>query len=192
MQRTIGDQAANLFGKGFANSLAGEQAERLEQDLVAEIDPLSHQLGPRRDQGPHQLPIQALDRDLTVPAGADDLGQTAGIVGVALVELELQRRLGVAGIETDHRQTKRGQAVAAYFGESALAFRFKPPTVSVILPTLLMGLVGERRRDPWFSPYAGIAGRAKRHDDDEGSAALWSAARTRRMDSPVSSIRSAR
>src|SRR4051812_22399118 len=80
----------------------------------------------------------------------------------------------------------------AYFGESALAFRFKPPTVSVISPTLLIGLVGERRRDPWFSPYAGIAGRAKRHDDDEGSAALWSAARTRRMDSPVSSIRSAR
>jgi transposase InsO family protein len=80
----------------------------------------------------------------------------------------------------------------AYFGESALAFRFKPPTVSVISPTLLMGLVGERRRDPWFSPYAGIAGRAKRHDDDEGSVDFWSAARTRRMDSPVSSIRSAR
>jgi hypothetical protein len=55
---------------------------------------------------------------------------------------------------------------SAYFGESALAFRFKPPTVSVISPTLLMGLVGERRRDPWFSPYAGIAGRAKRHGDD--------------------------
>ena len=83
-------------------------------------------------------------------------------------------------------------AQAAYFGESALAFRFKPPTVSVISPTLLMGLVGERRRDPWFSPYAGIAGRAKRHDDDEGSVDFWSAARTRRMDSPVSSIRSAR
>ena len=80
----------------------------------------------------------------------------------------------------------------AYFGESAQAFRFKPPTVSVISPTLLMGLVGERRRDPWFSPYAGIAGRAKRHDDDEGSVDFWSAARTRRMDSPVSSIRSAR
>jgi hypothetical protein len=80
----------------------------------------------------------------------------------------------------------------AYFGESAQAFRFKPPTVSVISPTLLMGLVGERRRDPWFSPYAGIAGRAKRHDDDEGSVDFWSAARTRRMDSPVSSMRSAR
>src|SRR5688572_24591690 len=35
----------------------------------------------------------------------------------------------------------------AYFGESALAFRFKPPTVSVISPTLPMGLVGGRRRD---------------------------------------------
>jgi hypothetical protein len=80
----------------------------------------------------------------------------------------------------------------AYFGESALAFRFKPPTVSVISPTLLMGLVGGRRRDPSFSPYAGIAGCAKRYDDDEGSADFWSAARTRRMDSPVSSIRSAR
>src|SRR4051812_5021763 len=72
------------------------------------------------------------------------------------------------------------------------AFRFKPPTVSVISPTLLMGLVGERRRDPSFSPYAGIVCRAKRHGDDEGSAAFWFAARTRRMDSPVSSMRSAR
>ena len=87
---------------------------------------------------------------------------------------------------------KLSDLLGAYFGESALAFRFKPPTVSVISPTLLMGLVGERRRDPWFSPYAGIAGRAKRHDDDEGSVDFWSAARTRRMDSPVSSIRSAR
>jgi hypothetical protein len=82
------------------------------------------------------------------------------------------------------------RSVDAYFGKSALAFRFKPPTVSVISPTLLMGLVGGRRRDPWFSPYTGIAGRATGHD--EGSADFWSAARTRRMDSPVSSIRSAR
>src|ERR671913_805499 len=88
--------------------------------------------------------------------------------------------------------TRRLLARIAYFGESALAFRFKPPTVSVISPTLLMGLVGERRRDPWFSPYAGIAGRAKGHDDDEGSVDFWSAARTRRMDSPVSSRRNAR
>src|SRR3954447_4323362 len=80
----------------------------------------------------------------------------------------------------------------AYFGESALTFRFKPPTVSVISPPLLMGLVGGRRRDPWFSPYAGIDGRAKRYDDDAGLADVWSAARTRRMDSPVSSMRSAR
>jgi hypothetical protein len=38
---------------------AGQQPERLEQaaDLVAEIDPLSNQLGPRCDQGPHRLPI---------------------------------------------------------------------------------------------------------------------------------------
>jgi hypothetical protein len=42
VQRTIGDQAADLFGEGLANSLAGEQAEWLEQaaDLVAKIDPL--------------------------------------------------------------------------------------------------------------------------------------------------------
>src|ERR687897_2428624 len=90
------------------------------------------------------------------------------------------------------RPKRRVANWTAYFGESAPAFRFKPPTISVISPTLLMGLVGERRRDPWFSPYAGIAGRAKRHDDDEGSVDFWSAARTRRMDSPVSSIRNAR
>jgi hypothetical protein len=80
----------------------------------------------------------------------------------------------------------------AYFGESARAFRLKPPTISVISPTLPMGLVGGRRRDPWFSSYAGVAGRAKGHDDDDGLANFWSAACTRRMDSPVSSTRSAR
>jgi hypothetical protein len=62
----------------------------------------------------------------------------------------------------------------------------------VISPTLPMGLVGGRRRDPWFSSYAGVAGRAKGHDDDDGLANFWSAACTRRMDSPVSSTRSAR
>src|SRR4051794_33044385 len=46
--------------------------------------------------------------------------------------------------------TMRSDGRNAYFGKSALAFRFKPPTVSVIWPTLLMGLVGGRRRDPWF------------------------------------------
>src|SRR3954466_5446539 len=99
-----GTRLRTFSAKVLAFPLAGEQPERLEQaaDLVAEIDPLSHQLGPRRDQGPHQLSIQTLDRDLAVPAGAHDLGQAAGIVGVALVELELQRRLGVAGIEANH------------------------------------------------------------------------------------------
>jgi hypothetical protein len=78
----------------------------------------------------------------------------------------------------------------AYFGESARAFRSKPPTVSVMSSTLPMGRVGGRRRDPSFSPYAGVALRAKGHDN--GLADPWSAARTRRMDSPVSSMRSAR
>ena len=59
------------------------------------------------------------------------------------------------------------EGIRAYFGESARAFRLKPPTISVISPTLPMGLVGGRRRDPSFSPYAGIACRAKGHDDDE-------------------------
>ena len=83
-------------------------------------------------------------------------------------------------------------SLVAYFGESVPAFRFKPPTLSVISPTGPMGPVGGRRRDPSFSPYAGIACRAKGHDDNAGSAAFWSAARTRRMESPVSSMRSAR
>src|SRR3954449_12541686 len=111
----------------------------------------------------------------------------SGLVGCFCRRRRLRRR--GAGGTSGHGGH---EANTAYFGESARAFRFKPPTVSVISPTLLMGLVGGRRRDPWFSSYAGIAGRAKRHDDDEGSVDFWSAARTRRMDSPVSSIRSAR
>jgi hypothetical protein len=53
----------------------------------------------------------------------------------------------------------------AYFDESVPVFRFKPPTVSVISSTSPNGLVGGRRRDPSFSPCAGIACHAKRQAD---------------------------
>ena len=83
-------------------------------------------------------------------------------------------------------------SLVAYFSESVAAGFVQPPTHLVKSAADPMGPVRGRRRDPSFSPYAGIACRAKGHDDDAGSAAFWSAARTRRMDLPVSSMRSAR
>jgi hypothetical protein len=51
------------------------------------------------------LSVHALDRDLPIPAGADDLSQAEGVIGVGLVDLKAQRRLSVAGIEADDGDT---------------------------------------------------------------------------------------
>jgi hypothetical protein len=51
------------------------QSEWLEcaTDLVGKIDAHAHQLRPGGEQRAEQLAVHALDRDLTIPAGANDL-----------------------------------------------------------------------------------------------------------------------
>jgi hypothetical protein len=53
--------------------------------------------------------LLTLDRDLTVPASTHDLRKSKGIVAVGLVDLHGQRRLGMARIQADHRQTGPAQ-----------------------------------------------------------------------------------
>ncbi len=50
---------------------------------------------------------EPLDLDLLVPTALHDPGQAHGIVAVALVDLHRQRRLGMTGIDADHRQAER-------------------------------------------------------------------------------------
>ena len=54
---------------------------------------------------------QALDPDLLVPTTLHDPSQTHGIVPVALIDLQRERRLGMTGIDADHRQTQGTQLV---------------------------------------------------------------------------------
>jgi hypothetical protein len=49
--------------------------------------------------------VHALDRHLPVPAGAHDLRQAEGVVGVGLVDLQAERCLRVSRIEADDGNT---------------------------------------------------------------------------------------
>jgi hypothetical protein len=50
--------------------------------------------------------VDILDVHLLEPTGLHDAGDPDSIVAVALVDLHLEHRLGMARIDTDHRQTK--------------------------------------------------------------------------------------
>src|SRR5262245_63974981 len=50
--------------------------------------------------------IEILDANLLEPAGLHDAGDTGRIVAVTLIDLHLEHRLGMARIDTDHRQAK--------------------------------------------------------------------------------------
>src|SRR5215831_15265570 len=72
---------------------------------------LRHDLGACYQQCTHGLAVEALHRHLAVPADAHDLRQTEGVVGVGLVDLQRQRRLGVARIHADHGEASLFQPV---------------------------------------------------------------------------------
>jgi hypothetical protein len=77
--------AAYPLHEGSSAALAGQQSERLE---YGEIDTHAHQLRPGGKQRAEQLAVHALDRDLTIPAGPNDLRQPACVVLVRLVQLQ--------------------------------------------------------------------------------------------------------
>ncbi len=104
-------QLLDPAGEDSAARLADDQAEVLEQaaDLVLEIALDLDQLSPAVQDRPELMTRHTLDLDLLVPTALHDPGQARGIVAVALVNLHRQRRLGVAGIDADHRQTQSPQ-----------------------------------------------------------------------------------
>lgn len=46
--------------------------------------------------------LWALNVDLAISAGVDDVSESLGVVGVDLVGEHVERALGVAGVEADH------------------------------------------------------------------------------------------
>ncbi len=98
-----------------AARLADDEAEVLEQatDLVLEIALDLDQQGPAVQDSSDLMARDALDLDLLVPTTLHDPSQARGIVPVGLVDLQRQRRLGMTGIDADHRQTKGAQLVSS-------------------------------------------------------------------------------
>ncbi len=103
MKSCAGDEGPDPRLEGATLDLAGPEPETLERgaDLVAEIDGHADQLAAVDDQRPVQLCRFALDPDLGVSAGSDYLGEGLGVVGVGLVDLHLDRRLGAARTDAD-------------------------------------------------------------------------------------------
>ena len=53
--------------------------------------------------------LAALDPHFAIPARPHQLRQTLGIIAIGLVDPHVQRGLGLAGVETNHRQPSVGQ-----------------------------------------------------------------------------------
>src|SRR6266581_7447304 len=59
-----------------------------------------------RQQRPNRVAIEIFDAHLFEPAGLHDASDTSRIVAVTLIDLHLEYRLGMARVDTDHRQAK--------------------------------------------------------------------------------------
>jgi hypothetical protein len=98
-----------LFGpaaKDITTRFANDKTVVLQQatDLVLKIALDLDQLGPAIQYSPDLMTRQALDLDFLVPTALHDPGQSHGIVAVALVDLHRERRLGMTGIDANHRE----------------------------------------------------------------------------------------
>ena len=71
-------------------------------DTALDLD----QQRPAGQQCPDRVAVDILDVHLLEPTGLHDAGDTDSIVAVALVDLHLENGLGMARVDTDHRQTK--------------------------------------------------------------------------------------
>ena len=93
--------------------LADDLAERLQHAAYLGPEIASHvdELRAARQQRAQAMAVEALDRDLLIPARADDLRQAVRVVGIGFVQLDGQRRLGMPRIQADDGQAKCTQRV---------------------------------------------------------------------------------
>jgi len=66
----------------------------------------------RFEQHPEFLTVMAFDVDFPEPARAHDVSKAARVVAVGFDLLRLHRRLGVPGLDADHRPSGGQQFVA--------------------------------------------------------------------------------
>src|SRR5215467_12503176 len=89
-------------------AVADDETEVLEQgtDLVLKIAFDLNQQRPARQQRLDCVAIKVLDAHFLEPAGLHDTSDAGCIVAVALVDLHLEHRFGMACIDADYRQAK--------------------------------------------------------------------------------------
>src|SRR5271166_4761942 len=66
--------------------------------------------GTGNQQHPQRLCIHALHCNFAEPARTDDLRQPPSVVGIGLVDLQLEGGLGLPGVETNYRQPQFAQS----------------------------------------------------------------------------------
>src|ERR1700683_102863 len=105
---TIFDQSLGANGEDVELCAADDETEVLEQaaDLVLKIALDLDQQRPARQERLDRVAVEVLDAHLLEPAGLHDAGYAGRIVAIALVDLHLEHRLGMACVDADHRQAK--------------------------------------------------------------------------------------
>jgi hypothetical protein len=94
--------------------LADLEAKRLEHatDVIVEIDPRAQRHLPAGQEQPELPRLRALQVHRSVPAHLHRERDVAGVDPVGLDRHRAHRRLHVPGVDADHWQISRGQAVA--------------------------------------------------------------------------------
>jgi hypothetical protein len=91
-------------------------------------------------QSSKRVAIAVLDAHLLKPAGLHDAGDAGRIVAITLINLHLEYSLGVARVDTDHRQAKLFE-----LGSTAMwpSVRSQGRSVSLLVPS-----ISRMRRSP--------------------------------------------
>jgi hypothetical protein len=102
-----------MLGELASQTLAHDEAKRLQDAAytVFQSRDLRHQLGADHQQRPNRLAVKALYSNFTIPTDPYDLRNAFRVVVIRLVDLERQRRPGVARIDADDGQTTFLKAV---------------------------------------------------------------------------------
>jgi hypothetical protein len=91
-----------------SQTLAYDEAKRLQDAAytVFQSRDLRHQLGADYQQRPDRLAVKALYGNFSIPTNPYDLRNAFRVVVIRLVDLERQRRPGMAGIDADDGRTR--------------------------------------------------------------------------------------
>jgi hypothetical protein len=108
---TILKQNLDLPIKRQSSHRARQQAECLEHpaDMVGQSGCHAHELRPRAENCSRTVASERLDVNRPIPAGANDLGQSLGVILIILVDLHFERGARMPRIEANHLEAEIAQ-----------------------------------------------------------------------------------